>query len=109
MSHKNKQKRTRTYARNRLFSRKGKEVQVESDVHYLIKLFVVFILSTIWLRFNQPIEIFNGMFTAFPVGFFGGLIAIHALEKYQFNRKIMYAVLLISTLISYYLPTGIIV
>lgn len=109
MSTSKKQKRPRTYARNRIFSRKGKEIKTESDTWYFTKLVIVFLLAAVWLKFNQPLMTSVGSISALPVGFFGGIIAIHLLEKYQFNRKILYAVLLIATLISYYLPTAIVI
>jgi hypothetical protein len=50
-SQKNKE---RTYARNRKFSRKGNEKIYERDSTYLLKLVVVILLGTFWLKFSQP-------------------------------------------------------
>lgn len=96
--------RPRTYARNRTISRKGRENIYESDTSYLLKLALVVILGILWLRFKSPLTIGTIAFQGFPVGFFLGLLFISQLEKYQFNRKILYAVLFIVTVLGLFLP-----
>jgi hypothetical protein len=96
--------RSRTYARNRTISRKGRENIYESDSSYLLKLALVVILGVLWLKFKSPLEVAGIAFQGFPIGFFLGLLFISRLEKYQFNRKILYAVLFIVTVVGLFLP-----
>lgn len=105
-SAKNKQ---RTYARNRVFSRKGNENIYESDGTYFLKLIVCMLLGTLWLKFTEPILIGNVPFSGIPVGLLAGLLLISRFEKFQYNRKIWYAILILVTIISYFLPMGIVI
>lgn len=104
-SGKNKQ---RTYARNRVLSRKGREVISESDGQFLLKLVLVVILGTFWLKFRAPLEV--GIFTvsAIPVGLALGLILVNRFEKYQFNRKLWYSTLILISVICLFAPAGIV-
>jgi len=106
MASSNKQ---RTYGKNRLISRKGRENVYESDSLYLLKLVIVVFLGILWLRFQSPLEIGSFALGAFPIGFFIGLILVSRLEKLQFNRKIYYTVLLTMTVISYFASAGVVI
>ena len=76
-----KQKRPRTYARNRaaVISRSGNEKIFESDGTYLLKLVAFVLLGTLWLKFSQPIV------------------------------WIWYAILIVVTIICYFVPAGIVI
>lgn len=102
-------KRPRTYARNRAFSRKGKERIFESDGQYILKLIVYVLLGSIWLRFNAPIEVGSIILRALPIGLIVGVFAVRKLEKYQSDRKIWYAILIIVCIIGLFSPTGIVI
>ena len=57
-----KQKRPHTYARNRsksseLFNRKGREKIYENDSAFFTKLVAFVILSALWVRLKNPMEI----------------------------------------------------
>ena len=107
---KNKKARPRTYARNRhSVSRRGYEKIFETDGSYLLKLVIFIILGTMWLKFNQPVEWFGLHINALPLGLVVGLVLVNLVEKYQFNRKIWYAVLIIVGIVTYFLPAGIII
>ena len=108
---KQKQKRSRTYARNRAanVSRRGYEKIFESDSTYFLKLVVFTLLGTLWVKFAQPVTWLGLPLTAIPIGFLVGLILVNRFEKYQSDRKIWYAILLIVTIISYFVPAGIII
>jgi len=109
MAQKHKKKRPRTYARNRAFSRRGYERLFESDGEYLLKLILCVLLGSFWIKFNQPLLLSGLSVNALPVGLFGGLLLVSQLEKFQSDRKIWYAILLIVGIISYYEPAGIII
>ena len=81
----------------------------ESDGTYFLKLVVVVLLGTFWLRFGQPISLLGAPIGAIPVGMLVGLILVNRFEKLQSDRKIWYAILVVVTIICYFAPTGIIV
>jgi hypothetical protein len=105
-----KQKKSRTYARNRATSasRRGYEKIVESDSTYFLKLVVFVLLGTFWLKFSQPITWLGMPFRGFPLGLIVGLVLVSRFEKLQADRKIWYAILLIVAIISYFVPAGIV-
>lgn len=106
MSHKNK---PRTYARNRLFSRKGNEASYESDGTYVLKLVLVLLLGMLWLRFTEPLVLGGAVLTGIPLGLILGGLFVSKFEHFQYDRKIWYAILVVATLISYFLPAGIVI
>ena len=99
----------RTYGRYRELSRRGNEKRFETDGTYLLKLVSVFLLGTLWLKFQAPIVWTGWTLTGIPVGFIVGLFLIKKFEKHQSNRKILYAVLLTITILSYFLPAGVMI
>lgn len=108
---KTKQKRPRTYARNRAaaVSRRGYEKVFESDGTYFLKLVVVVLLGTFWLKFAQPMSWLGIPLNGIPAGFLVGLILVNRFEKIQSDRKIWYAILIIVTILSYFVPAGIVI
>lgn len=100
--------RSRTYARNRSFSRRGYEKMFESDGEYLLKLIVCVLLGSFWIKFSEPILWLGMSFFAIPVGLALGLLIVSQFEKFQSDRKIWYAVLIIVGVISYFVPAGIV-
>ena len=108
---KTKQKRPRTYARNRAASitRTGRERIFESDGTYFLKLVVFVLLGTLWLKFAQPMTWLGLPVGGLPVGLPVGLILVNKFEKYQSDRKIWYAILLVVTIICYFVPAGIVI
>lgn len=103
-----KNKKTRTYARNRIFSRRSYENVHESDGAYLLKMVLCIVLGTIWIKFAAPVTIGSFPLGGIPIGLLVGLILVSQFEKYQFNRKIMYALLVVVTILSYFIPAGIV-
>ncbi|OYW85302.1 hypothetical protein B7Z17_02535, partial [Candidatus Saccharibacteria bacterium 32-49-10] len=102
--------RPRTYARNRAaVSRRGYEKVVETDGAYFLKLVICVLLGTFWIKFAIPLSWNGFIFNALPIGLFVGLLLVHKYEGIQFDRKIWYAVLIVVTIISYFLPAGIII
>lgn len=111
MTSKKKSNRERTYARNRtVVSRKGYENVWESDGVYLLKLMLTAIGGLLWLRLADPVILFNSIpVGAIPVGAIVALILIASLEKAQFNRKIMYALLVVVTIVGFFVDAGIVI
>lgn len=103
-----KKKQTRTKNKSKS-ARRFHERLFESDGTYFLKLVVIFLIGTLWLKFNAPIEWIGITYTALPLGLFIGLLVVRAFEHHQEDRKIWYAVLLFVTVVSYFGPAGIVV
>ena len=104
-----KKKRTRTYAKNRpVVSRRGLENIWESDGAYVLKLVLVTLAGLMWLRLAEPIILGGIPIGAFPAGALIAGLLLAWREKAQFNRKIMYAVLVVVTIIGFFVDAGIV-
>jgi hypothetical protein len=99
--------RHRTYAKHR--PRRYKERLGEADGVYFLKLVVVVLLGTLWLKLATPLSWHGVPLGGFPVGAMVTLISIHLFEKDPYDRKIWFAVLLVVTIISYFVPAGIVI
>ena len=79
----------------------------ESDGAYFLKLVLYVIVGSIWLKFTEPIMIGSFQLYGLPAGLVLGLIfASH--DRFQIDRKIEYAVLIIVAIVSFIVPyTGI--
>ena len=90
-------------------SKRFHERVFESDSTYFLKLVVIVLLGTLWLKFANPFMVGGFQFTAIPLGIVLGFLIVRAFEHHQEDRKIWYAVLLVVGVISYFVPAGIIV
>ena len=80
----------------------------ESDSAYFLKLILYVLLGSFWLRFASPIELGYLTLNGFPLGLLLGLLfARH--DHFQIDRKIEYAILVIVTIITFFLPAGIVI
>lgn len=83
-----------------------KRPAAESDSAYLLKIVLYVILGSLWLRFPEPLSIGPILLTGFPLGLCIGLLfASH--DHFQVDRKIEYVILILVTIITLFLPTGI--
>ncbi len=90
-----------------MVKKKQKQTE-ESDSAYFLKLVLFVVLGTFWLKFANPIQIGDFLVSGFPLGLVIGLIfASH--DHFQVDRKIEYAILVIMTILTYFLPAGIII
>lgn len=77
---------------------------VETDSSFFLKLTVFLILGSQWVY----IERLPDLQIPIPVGLILGLVfATH--EHFQIDRKIEYAVLVVATFISFWLPIGLVI
>ena len=106
MSTKNKQ---RTYARNRAVSRRGNPKFFEGDSTYFLKLVIVTLIGTVWLKFQTPLSAGGFVLNALPVGLAIGVLLVRFFEKSPFDRRIWYAMMLLVTIVSYFLPAGLVI
>lgn len=81
----------------------------ESDATYFLKLVICVLLGTLWLKFVTPITWLGIPFNAIPIGLLIGLLFVSKFEKFQSDRKIWYAILLVVTIICYFVPAGIVI
>lgn len=103
----NKNRKTRTYARNRTkLSRRGFEKNIEKDGVFILKLLLSVIIGSFWLRLSKAGD---SVVFAVPAGVLLGILIVSRLENRSENRKIFYAVILICGVLSYFLPIGIVV
>lgn len=100
---------TKAEANTRTKIRKTIKSPAETDGQYLLKLVVVLILGTLWLKFASPISLAGLPIAGIPVGMIFGLLVVSRAEKLQDDRKIWYAILLVITVISYFVPAGIVI
>lgn len=105
---KTKKPRHRTYARNRP-RRKYEKLLAEADGIYFLKLVVVVLLSTLWLKLATPLNWHGIPLGGFPIGAMVTLVSIRLLEKDPYDRKIWFAVLVLVTILSYFVPAGIVI
>jgi hypothetical protein len=102
----NAKQKHRTYARNRAasISRRGYENSIEADSTYFLKLIIAVLLGAFWIKFKDPVVGYGFQFFGVPVGLFIGLILIHRFEKRQSDRKIFYAVTILTSLLCLFMP-----
>ncbi len=78
----------------------------ESDSAYFLKLVLYVLLGATWLKFAVPLHLGPFQINGAPIGlFFGVLLASH--DHFAIDRKVEYALLLMMTVITYFLPAGI--
>lgn len=89
-------------------SRNKKIETEESDGTYFLKLVLYVVLGSLWIKFASPVEIGTFSVSGLPLGLFLGLIfASH--DHFQVDRKIAYAILILMTILTYFLPAGIVI
>ena len=86
---------------------KKKPQTQESDSTYFLKIVLYVILGSFWLKFSEPWVLGDIQIHGFPLGMLVGLLfASH--DHFQVDRKIEYAILIIVTIVTFFLPAGIV-
>ncbi len=79
----------------------------EPDSTYFLKLVLYVIAGSFWIKFHTPLQLGDFIINGFPLGLLIGLIfAAH--DHFQVDRKIEYAILIIVTILTFFLPAGIV-
>lgn len=94
---------------NKQHKRPKYTAQNEPDGIYLLKLVSVVLLGTFWLKFADPVSFGGIAFAGVPIGLLFGLWLVGRYEHFQSDRKIWYAILIVVTIISYFVPAGILI
>ena len=80
----------------------------EPDSVYFLKIVLYVMLGTLWVKFGEPLRFGDLVLHALPLGLILGVIVVNH-DRFQVDRKIGYAILVVVTVMSYFLPAGIIV
>jgi hypothetical protein len=84
-----------------------KQSNSEPDSVYFLKLVLYVVLGSFWLKFASPLQIGDFLLHGFPLGLIIGLIfASH--DHFKVDRKIEYAILILVTIVTFFLPAGIV-
>ncbi len=84
-----------------------KNNEQETDSAFLLKVVMYIILASVWIKFQTPIDIGFTAIYGIPVGLFIGLI-VASQDKFQIDRKIEYVLLIVMTIVTYFVPAGIV-
>lgn len=103
------QKRYKKPKRSKAAASRTVEHVFESDGTYFLKLVVFVLLGTLWLKFQTPVTWLGLPLNGIPLGLLVGLVLVRQFEKMQSDRKIWYAILLVVTIICYFVPAGIVI
>jgi hypothetical protein len=87
---------------------KQKNSSTETDSVYFLKLVLYVVLGSLWLKFVHPLRIGDFLLNGFPLGLIIGLVFARY-DHFQVDRKIEYAILLMATIVSFFLPSGILI
>ena len=83
--------------------RKVKNLTKESDSLYFLKLVLYLIIGSQWLRITN-----GDMQIPIPIGLIIGILFART-DRFQIDRKIEYALLLVSMFIGFWLPLGLVI
>lgn len=87
---------------------KQKLLPEETDSAFLLKIVMYIILASVWIKFQEPIDLDFVGISGIPIGLFVGLI-IARQDRFQIDRKIEYVVLIVMTVVTYFVPAGIVI
>ncbi len=79
----------------------------EPDSTFILKLILYLILGSLWLKFASPLHIGPVVLQGIPLGLFIGVV-FASRDKIPIDRKIEYTILFVMTILSYFLPAGIV-
>lgn len=81
----------------------------EADSAYFLKLVVIVLLSTLWIKLLTPVSWQGVPFGGFPLGALIAFVGVRLYEKNAVDRKIWFAVIVIVMILSYFVPAGIVI
>ena len=81
---------------------------VEKDSTYFLKIVLYVILGSFWLKFDPALQVGDFTVHGVPLGLLIGIIfASH--DHFAVDRRIEYAILLLITIFTFYIPAGIVI
>lgn len=78
----------------------ARAASTDTDAVYILKLVLYLILGSQWLRITR-----GSLTIPLPLGVIIGILFAHT-ERYPVDRRIQYAILLLSMFIGFWLPIG---
>lgn len=87
---------------------KQKQKQTEPDGVYFLKLVLYVVLASMWVKFSDPLLLGGFVVTGLPLGFLVGLL-FASRDHFQVDRKIEYAILVVVAIMTYFVPSGIVI
>jgi hypothetical protein len=88
-------------------AKKKQNIKSETDSAYFLKIVLYIMLGMFWLRFETPLHIGTTVLVAFPVGLIVALLFIRH-DHFAIDRKIEYPIVIIATIVSFFVGSGII-
>ena len=88
-------------------TKKIKILPQETDSAFLLKIVMYIILASVCIKFQEPLDLFVVGISGVPIGLFIGLIVARQ-DRFQIDRKIEYVVLIVMTIVTYFIPAGIV-
>ena len=85
---------------------KRKKQPVEADSTYFLKLVLYMFLGATWIKFATPLNIGSLHLNGAPIGMLFGIL-LASRDQFSIDRKIEYAILLIMTILTFFLPVGV--
>lgn len=79
--------------------------KIEPDSVFFLKVLFYFLIGTFWIRISN--DGINDTSFSIPAGLFLGIFFAHH-DHFKIDRKIEFAILIISTILSYYVPIGLV-
>lgn len=89
--------------------RRNRQTSTETDGQFLLKLAITIILGSVWLRWHQGLTLNGMILPPLPIGMIVGMLMVHQFERYQIDRKIWFVALVIAAIMSYFIPSGIVI
>lgn len=80
---------------------------VQHDHIFFLKLVLYMILGAVWIKLAKPFVVGPFVVNGLPIGLIVGVF-FASQDRFQIDRKIEYALLLIMAILTYFLPAGII-
>lgn len=80
--------------------RQSKQSAGDSDFVYILKLILYFIIGTQWFRLTK-----GSITIPIPIGFMIGVLLART-DRFGTDRKIDYAILVVSTALGFWMPIG---
>lgn len=91
---------------NKMIMIKKAPANTEKDSTYFLKIVLYILAGSLWIRFHEPLQIGGITLFGLPLGLALGLLfASH--DHFQVDRKIEYALVIMVTILSFFLPIGI--
>lgn len=88
-------------------TKKTAKEPVQRDHIFFLKMVLYVLLGAVWIKLAKPLTLGSFAFSGVPVGLIIGVL-FASQDRFQIDRKIEYALLLMMAILTYFLPAGIV-